>query len=420
MSEAILVIIAVLVGIGFLGILSLRKLIYICAPNEVLIFSGRTRGLGDRTVGYRLIKGGRGVRIPLLERVDRIDLTNMIIELGATGAYSKGGVPLNVHAVANVKVAGQEPVLNQAIERFLGRNRTDIVRVAKATLEGALRGVLATMTPEEVNEDKIKFAERLVEQAEADMNNLGLVVDTLNVQNVQDDVRYLDSIGRKKNAEIIRKSRIAEARARADALVRQAENRLKETRAQIEARVGIARADAAKRLADIESQRGALVAEEQAQVAQAVAQALAEVEVQKARVEQVRQQLEADVVQPAKAACEAAEEQARADAAPIIEDGRARAEVLDTMAQAWRQAGPHARDVFLLQKFDRILPMLTGVIAESRIEKLTMIDGRAPGVQGDGLPLRAKGTVEQVRELFGVDLVERVQALGGKGGQRPQ
>jgi len=416
MSEAIIVIGAVLAVITALGLLSLRKLIYICAPNEVLIFSGRARLLGNRLVGYRLIKGGRGVRLPLLERVDRIDLTNMIIELAASGAYSKGGVPLTVHAVANVKVAGQEPVLNQAIERFLGRGRGDIIRVAKATLEGALRGVLATMTPEEVNEDKIIFAERLVEQAEADMNNLGLVVDTLNVQNIQDDVRYLDSIGRRKNAEIIRKSRIAEARARADAEVRQAENRLKETAAQFEAKVAIARASAAERLADLESRKGALVAEEQATVGQAVAQSLAEVEVQKARIEQVKQRLEADVVLPAEAACQAAEEKARADAAPIIEDGRARAEVLDTMAQAWRDAGVHARDVFLLQKFDTILPMITGVIAESHIQKLTMIDSRAPGVSGDDLPLRAKGTVEQVKEIFGVDLVERLQALGVAGG----
>ncbi|MBU0551196.1 flotillin family protein [Myxococcota bacterium] len=403
----------VLAFIAILGAISLRKLIYICAPNEVLIFSGESRRLGDRTIGYRLIKGGRGIRIPLLERVDRIDLTNMIIELGATGAYSKGGVPLNVHAVANVKIAGREPVLNQAIERFLGRDRGEMIRVAKATLEGALRGVLATMTPEEVNEDKIKFAERLVEQAEADMNNLGMVVDTLNVQNVQDDVRYLDSIGRRKNAEIIRKSRVAEARAQADALVRQAENRLMETTAQITARMSIIKADAAQRLAEIESRQGALVAEEQAKVGQAVVQALAEMEVQKARVEQVRQRLEADVVLPAKAACEAAEEQARADASPIIEDGRARAEVLATMAQAWRDAGPAARDIFLLQKFDRILPMITGVIADSHVEKLTMIDAGAPGVAGGSTPLKIKGAIEQFRELFGVDLIERLEAIGG-------
>ncbi|MCA9538962.1 MAG: flotillin family protein [Myxococcales bacterium] len=413
-EQSLLVAGGVLALVFVLGVLSLKKLIYICAPNEVLIFSGRARRVASRAVGYRLVKGGRGVRIPLLERVDRLDLTNMIIELSANSAYSRGGVPLTVHAVANVKVAGHEPVLNNAIERFLGRSRQEIMHVAKATLEGALRGVLATMTPEEVNEDKVLFVERLVAEAEADMNNLGLMVDTLNVQAVQDEVRYLDSIGRRKNAEIIRKSRIAEARARADAVVRQAENRLQETQAQIEARINIARADAEKRLADVLSQRHALVAEEQAKVAQAVAQAIAEVEVQKARVEQVRRQLEADVVQPAKANLESAEAEARAAVAPIIQDGKARADALRALAESWRHAGPNARDLFLLQKFDRVLPALTAVISESRVEKLTMIDARTAGVGEGDLPRKALATVEQVKEVLGVDLVERLKALGNR------
>ena len=87
------------------------------------------------------------------------------------------------------------------------------MRVAKATLEGALRGVLATMTPEEVNDNKALFADRLIGNAEKDMQKLGLVIDTLNVQSVHDEVDYLDSIGRQKNADISRKSRIAEAEA---------------------------------------------------------------------------------------------------------------------------------------------------------------------------------------------------------------
>ena len=105
--------------------------------------------------------------------------------------------------------------------------------------------------------------------------------------------------------------------------------------------------------------------------------------------------------------------------APIIADGRARADVLTMLSQAWRDAGPHARDVFILQKFDRIVPMLTGLVADTHIEKLTMIDGRTPGVQGDGLPLKAMGTVEQIRELFGVDVVEKVKAIGAPSPVRP-
>ena len=81
--------------------------------------------------GAVVIEGGRGWRVPLIERVDRLDLTNMIIEVEVHGAYSKGGIPLNVHGVANVKLPGEEPLLNNAIERFLGKPRADLMEIAK-------------------------------------------------------------------------------------------------------------------------------------------------------------------------------------------------------------------------------------------------------------------------------------------------
>jgi flotillin len=71
-------------------------------------------------VGYRLVQGGRGIRVPILEVVDKMDLTNMVIDLKVAGAYSRGGIPLNVHGVANVKVSSQTSQLANAIERFLG------------------------------------------------------------------------------------------------------------------------------------------------------------------------------------------------------------------------------------------------------------------------------------------------------------
>ena len=82
----------VIVGIAFLFVLLsvAGSLLYICEPNEVLIFSGRS---GKK--GYRYVRGGRAWRTPLVEKVDRLDLTNMIIDLQVNGAYSKGGIPLN-------------------------------------------------------------------------------------------------------------------------------------------------------------------------------------------------------------------------------------------------------------------------------------------------------------------------------------
>lgn len=435
MTQVVLVCIGLIAVAIVLGLATINRLICICQPNEVLIFSGRGRNIlrlvehrearpgqreapSHKKIGYRVVIGGRKMRIPLLERVDRMDLTNMIIDVAAHNAYSKGGIPLSVQGVANIKIAGEEPVLNNAIERFLGRSRADIMRIAKATLEGALRGVLATMTPEQVNEDRLLFGQKLVGEAEKDMTNLGLVVDTLKIQNVSDDVSYLDSIGRKSNALIRRHARIAEAIAKAQSITRAAENRETEARAQIEAQIAIAKADAQKRLTDAVTRRDAVVAEERATVAAAVAQANGEVSVQTARIEQTRRRLEADIVEPAKAYSAAANAAARANAAPTIEDGKARADALRSMALSWQKAGDNARNVFLLQKLQNVIDILTDTIGETNVENVTMIDAGVPTLGGNGAAAKALSTLEQVKQVFGVDLVEKLNLT--KDGGRPQ
>lgn len=393
----------------FVGFYAVKGLIYICAPNEVLIFSGGRQQEGARSYGYKLIKGGRGVRVPLLERVDRMDLTNMGIDIQAVNAYSKGGIPLTVQGVANVKIAGHEPLIHNAIERFLGKSRPEIMQIAKATLEGSLRGVLATMTPEQINEDKLMFAERLVQEVEQDMTALGLVVDTMKIQNVQDEVKYLDSLGRKRNAEVIAKARIAEAIARADSEIQSAENYERQRRAQLEADTMIAKAEMQRRLTETLTRRTALVAEERAQVIAAVAQAKAELDVQKARIEQVKRRLEADVVVPAQATAEAAEANAKAQTAFIIEEGKARAEALRQLAQTYHSAGTSAREVLLTQKLGGILTALTNTIPTTNVEKVTMIDSRSGG---GNMAAKSLSTLEQVKQLFGIDLIEKINSFG--------
>ena len=121
------------------------------------------------------------MRLPLLESVDRMDLSNIPIEIVVKGAYSKGGIPLNIQGVAQVKLPGHEPRLANAVERFLGKSREAIAGVARETLEGNVRGVLAQLTPEQVNQDKGAFAVKLLEEAEHDMLRIGLVLDTLKI-----------------------------------------------------------------------------------------------------------------------------------------------------------------------------------------------------------------------------------------------
>jgi flotillin len=238
------------------------------------------------------VRGGRGLRIPLLEVVDRLDLTNMSVEVSVRGAYSRDGVPLNVQGVANVKIDGATPGLDHAVERLLGKTREEVVRIARETLEGNLRGVLAKLTPEQVNQDKDRFAEELIEEAESDLGRLGLLLDTLKIQTVADDVGYLDSIGRKQTADLISRSRIAEAERQSEASVQAAEYQRRTRIAQVDAAIQVAKAEADKRIVKATTSRPAEVARVRAGIEAQIARAEAELRVQAARIEQVRLQLQ--------------------------------------------------------------------------------------------------------------------------------
>lgn len=376
--------------------LAIQKLLFICGPNEVLIFSGSPSVVNNRKVGYRIVKGGMSLRRPLVEKVDRMDLTNMTVEVSVVGAYSKGGIPLAVQGVANLKVAGTQPLLHNALVRFTGRSRGEIIAIAKNTLEGNLRGVLSQLTPEEVNEDKLAFAEKLLEEAENDLATIGLVLDQLKIQNVSDNVGYLDSIGRIQSADLQKRARIAEANAKARSIIQDAENRMQARIAEAEAKIKIVEAQTERRIADAITGREAVVAEQVGQVKAAIAKATAELEVQKARVEQVRRRLEADIIAPAKAGMEAEQSEAKASAAKIYEDGRATAAVLDEMIKTWQSGDGAARDIFLMQKLQVVMSSLVDTIQKVQVDKLTILPS------SDG---RISDTVRLVEELkAGVDV----------------
>lgn len=405
-----------LIAVAVVGLLAVAavfivvsNLIIICQPNEVLVFSGLG---GDKDKGYRILHSGKGMRYPIFQKVDRIDVTNMVIDINVTNAYSKGGIPLSIKGMANVKIGSQEPFISNAVERFLGMSREHVQQIAKETLEGNMRGVLATLTPEEVNDDRLKFARSLLEEAEHDLTKLGLVLDNLNIQNVTDDKGYLDSIGRKQSAELIMHSRIAEAQNRVEATVQDAENQLKKAIAKIDAQKDISEADANRRVVDAQTRGEAMVAEERSKAGSAIARARANLDVQRARLEQVKRQLAADVIQPAQARKAELEAQAKANSAKIAEDGKATAEALRELIQMWDGAGEAARPIFLVQQFDTIIENMLSTISDININKITVIDSAVTDAdERRGLPMKAASGSEQIKETLGLDLPRVLQGL---------
>ena len=396
----VVLLVAVVVVFFFLSLV-VRRLLYVSAPNEALIFSGAHRALGDRDMGYRIVRGGRSMRVPLLEEVTRIDLTMFTIDVVVQAAYSKGGIPLNVVGVANVKVAGEEPLLNNAVERFLLKSRPEVMRIAKETLEGNLRGVLAQLTPEQVNEDKTRFAQTLIEEAEHDMNRMGLALDTLKIQNVSDDTGYLNSIGRIRGSMVRQSAAIAEAEAQADAAVQKAANQMSAEVAKIDADLEIARQQYAKRIADARTKRTAMIAESEGQVWSEVAKTRAEIEKQKARVLQVQRKLDAEVVQPAEAQRRASEEKARGDAARIIEQGRAQASALHSLVEQVKKSGASAREVLVVQKLLPLAHAIAGAQQKITIRKLTILPAETGG---NDFARATIGAAAKLKAATGIDV----------------
>ncbi len=405
---------AILIIAFFTTIAVVKRVLYVCQPSEVLIFSGRQRDAGNgRMAGYRIIRGGRAIRIPLIETVDQMDLTNMIIDVRVQNAYSKGGIPLSVQGVANIKVPGEEPLLNNCLERFLGNSREEIMKIARETLEGNLRGVLAQLSPEQVNKDKDQFALKLADEAEQDLSRLGLVMDTLKIQNVSDDVGYLDAIGRQISARIRRDAQIAEAEARAEAAEQKWRNTMAGELSKLEAEIMISRKENDRRVADARTRRDAMIAEQLAQVQASVAQSRAEVDMQDARIEQVRLQLDADVLQPAEANRRESEENAKGDAAKIVEQGRATAQVLANLADRYNTSGRAGRDILLMQKLVPLLTRMSGTMVDLKIDRLTVLGKGGGAASGGDLAAKLVDYSEQIKAATGIDVTAMLrQKLG--------
>lgn len=295
MDNLVLVGPAIVAGVALLAVVALvatiKSLIVIVPPNSAAIITGRNRNLDDgKSVGYRAVIGGRTLRVPIIEQVSWMPLSTIPIELTVQNAFSKGGIPLSVQAVANVKVASEpETTFNNGVERLLGKRMQDIEALAKETLSANLRGVLATLTPEEVNEDRMKFAAELLQEADQDLRKLGLQLDILKIQNVSDEVGYLAAVGRAKTAQVLKEAQIAEAANQAETKQRQAEARTlaEVTQAQNEAEVMQRQAEARKLAEVAQARADAEIKQQQAEARKLaeVAQALVEAEIKKQQAE---------------------------------------------------------------------------------------------------------------------------------------
>ncbi len=443
-------------------------------PNQALIISGRTHTWFDPVTkqrlrrGFRIVKGGGAIVIPVLERVDVLSLELMTLDVLVSKAYTKEGVPVTVEGVAQIKVQGDDISIATAAEQFLSKSTAEMSKVALQTLEGHLRAILGTLTPEQINFDRDAFAQKVQEVSAADLAKMGLEIVSFTVKEIRDDKGYLEALGVTPTAAVKRDATIGEAVASRDAAIQSAQAKQAAREAELAAETKIKEAEKSYKVQtaayDSESDRKRaeadlaytlqqnitqqLVKEQEVQVQ--VVEKRKQIEVQEQEVLRRERELAATVVKPAEAEqqrirtlaeatkfqtltqaegqaqairsvgqAEADASQAKgvaqaevlkvqglAQADVIKAQGLAEAQAMEKKAAAWAQYNQAA----IIQQLIEAMPKVAAAIAQplSKTERIVVISGGG----GDGA---GAGTARVTQDITNIiaQVPSAVEALTG-------
>ena len=415
----------IMIGVGVFILLlfiviALAKIMVVGNPSEMLVISGKREG-PDK--GYRTLIGGRTFVYPIIEKVSRLSLRNMQVGLEVK-AQAGGGtmIPIGVTGVANVKVSSAPEVRGNAIERFLDQPHVEMQRVARETLEGGLRAVMGKMTPEEIVEDRDKFVQTVMNEVNDDFRKLGLVIDSVNIQNVHDDEQYLESIARKASSQVRAEARQYEAEQKAAADIKEAEADARARRAQAERDAEAKTAESVGRQKAEQARLGAdkAIAEADNELRVRKAELAREASLKEAarneaaaKAEQAR--LLATDITKANATREVAKARAEGDAASILEEGRARASAIEQIGHAI-QKHPDALKVMLVEMMPGVVEEITKTVANVNLGNVTVIDsgdGRAMAGAAMGRARMLSESLAMLQSVLGVDLRALSQSIAG-------
>ncbi|MEV0719457.1 flotillin family protein, partial [Asanoa sp. NPDC050611] len=258
--------------------------IKVAAPNEAFIVTGRKAQAiessdASRQIdlsGQKVVMGASVFVLPVVQKVQSLDLSSRRIHVEIAGAVTKQGIRANLHGVAIVKVGGTEGAVRAAAQRFL-RQQREIEEFTKEVLAGSLRSIVGRLTVEEIIRDRAAFASAVAEEAEHSMTNQGLVLDTFQLQDILAEGSYLQDLGRPEAARVLKEASIAEARARqaaeqermlAEEAIAVAERNLSVKKAAMQAEIDAAKARSAAAGPLAQAERDQAILGEQQKVAE--------------------------------------------------------------------------------------------------------------------------------------------------------
>ncbi|MFF1396505.1 SPFH domain-containing protein [Streptomyces sp. NPDC058287] len=342
------------------------------APDEAMLISGGRRGLGGAP--FRVVTGHGKFVLPIFRKTRFLSLAMSEAEV-VEKCVTRQGIALTVRAVIAFKVGNDTESIVNAGQRFLS-DQDQMSVLTGRIFAGHLRSIIGSMTVEEIVTERQKLAAEVLDTSKAEMAKIGLIVDSLQIQSIDDgNTGYIDAMSAPHKAAIQRQAQIAQAQATQAS-----------TQAQQEAQRN--QAEYARQTAVVQAEYKAEVDRAQAAAAQAgpLAQAHAEQEVLAARTELAeraaelrQQQLVAEVVKPAEA-----------DAERIRVMAIAEAERMKIQAAAAASYDRVALDRMLIDQLPQIVKEAAGGLKGANVNVLNGADGLgeiAAGLVGQGLTI---------------------------------
>lgn len=342
------------------------------APDQAMLISGGKRGKSG--VPFRVVVGHGAFVLPIFRKVRYLTLAMRESEVSEL-CVSKQGITLKVRAVIAFKVGNDLESMVNAGQRFLS-DQDQMSLLTGRIFAGHLRSIIGSMTVEEIVTERQKLATEVLDGSKAEMAKIGLTVDSLQIQSIDDmDAGYIDAMAAPHNAAIQREAQIAQARANQASAEAQQESQRKQ-------------AEYSRETAVVQAQYKAEIDKAQAEAAQAgpLSQARSQLEVTAAQTElaernaQLRQQeLVAEIVKPAEADAQKVRIMAKADA-----------ERIQIQAEAAASNNRVALDQTLIEQLPQIVKEAAAGLRGANVNVLNGADGLgelAAGLVGQGLTI---------------------------------
>ena len=409
----------------------------------------------------RILIGKAGIRIPFLERLDKLSLKMFSVDVKTTD-YVPNAEYINVKVDATVKIRiGQsQEMMALASKFFLNEGEQMIISRVQDTLEGNMREIVGQMRLEEMVTDRKAFGDRVQENAIPDLQKMGLEMISFNVQSFSDQNNVIDDLGIDNISQIKKGAAVAKAQADRDIAIAQAQAAKEANDAKVQSEMEIAEkqtslairqaelkqqsdvkkaeADAAYSIQEQEQRRTIEIASANADIARAERTA----ELKAKEVDVAKQTLDAEIRAKADAQRYAAEQEAEAELfrrtreaeAKMIERQReaegiravgeaeaeairlkalAEAEGIDKKAEAMKKYGEAA----VIEMIMGALPEIAKNVAEplSKVDKITMYgEGNSAKLLSDIVNGTTQVT-EGISAGMGIDIKSLIMgALGGK------